>query len=242
MWPAASRCSRLSSGMTADPADAAELLAHLGFLLETPPHGHPGEARLLVAFRTRPTLEHFDPEVARFWRTGVDRRGHKAELTLASRTPLRAEFSWGRVAVIDRLGIVNAFATLGGDVSLDTVRADLAVAVFSSPGPILRLGGHSQDVDQAALELGAFFGRMMVPIDFEPGAEEAISAATPLERYAAFVAFEEARYAGHGALREEQPAISAAMGAEARRLRLDDPGSWAAGTALLARMGLGPPV
>jgi hypothetical protein len=151
---------------------------------------------------------------------------------------MHAEFSWGRVAVVDRLGIENAFATLGGDVSLDRVEPDLAVAVFASPGPILRLGGHSQDVDQAALELGAFFGRMMVPIDFEPGVEEAISAATPLERYAAFVGYESRRYARHGALRNDQPVIASAMAAEAWRLRSEDLAAWQAGAALLGRMAL----
>lgn len=224
------------------PAEAARRLAHLGFLLETPPHGHPGDARLLVALRAAPTLEHFDPEVVRFWRTGQDRRGHLTELTLETRTPMHAEFSWGRIEVIDRLGIENAFATLGGEVQADTVGPRTTVAVFRSPGPILRLGGHSQDVDQAALELGAFFGRIMVPIDFEPGVEQAMSAATPLARYAAFVGFEEARYAGHGALRDEQPSIAAAVASEARRLRSEDPGSWEAGAALLARMGLSPQV
>ena len=232
------RSTNASPGPMAAAADAARQLAHLGFLLETPPHGHPGEARLLVAFRPRPTLAHFDPEVVTFWRTGTDRRGHPTELTIASRTPMRAEFSWGPVTVVDRLGIENAFATLGGTLSLDAADIDLVVAVFASPGPILRLGGHSQDVDQAALELGAFFGRMMVPIDFEPGVEEAISAATPLERYAAFVAFESARYARHGALREEQPAIASAMAVEARRLAGEDPENWRAGAALLTRMGL----
>ena len=221
-----------------EPAEAARHLAHLGFVLETPSHGHPGQARLLVAFRPRPTLDHFDPELVSFWRTGQDRRGHLTYLTFDNPTPMRAEFSWGRVAVVDRLGIENAFATLGGDVSLDRVAPDLVVAVFASPGPILRLGGHSQDVDQAALELGAFFGRIMVPIDFEPGVEEAISAASPLERYAAFVAYESRRYARHGALREEQPAIASAMAAEARRLAEEDAGSWQAGGELLARMGL----
>jgi hypothetical protein len=219
-------------------ANVARQLAHLGFLLETPPHGHPGEARLLVAFRPRPTLAHFDPEVVSFWRTGTDRRGHATELTIESRVPMRAEFSWGTVTVIDRLGIENAFATLGGTVSLDAVAPDLVVAVFASPGPILRLGGHSQDVDQAALELGAFFGRIMVPIDFEPGVEEAISAATPLARYAAFIAFESRRYAKHAALRDDQPAIASAMAVEAQRLATEDPASWEAGTALLALMGL----
>lgn len=221
-----------------EPAEAARHLAHLGFVLETPSHGHPGQARLLVGFRPRPTLDHFDPEVVSFWRTGQDRRGHLTYLTFDSETPMRAGFSWGRVTVIDRLGIENAFATLGGEVSLDRVTPDLVVAVFASPGPILRLGGHSQDVDQAALELGAFFGRIMVPIDFEPGVEEAISAARPVERYAAFVAYESQRYALHGALRDEQPAIASAMAAEARRLSSGEAAAWRAGAALLARMGL----
>jgi hypothetical protein len=219
-------------------SEAARHLAHLGFLLETPPHGLPGEARLLVAFRARPTLEHFDPELVRFWRTGEDRRGHLTELTIESRTPLHAEFSWGRIEVIDRLGIENAFATLGGEVSLNAVGRGQSVAVFSSPGPILRLGGHSQDVDQAALELGAFFARIMVPIDFEPGIEQAISVATPMARYASFVAFEDARYTEHAALRREQPAIATAIAAEARRLQADDPATWSAGAELLVKMGL----
>lgn len=220
------------------PADVAERMAHLGFLLEAPSAERPGEAQLTVAFRDRPTLEHFDPELVTFWRTGEDRRGHAADLTIETRTPLRAEFSWGRIEVVDRLGVENVFATLGGELSMDRVRAGLAIAVFTSPGPILRLGGHSQDVDRVALELGAFFGRIMVPIDFEPGVEQAISAATPLERYAAFVAFEQARYAGHPTLREEQPATGSAISAEAHRLAADDAESWEAGNRLLERMGL----
>jgi hypothetical protein len=194
----------------------------------------------LVALRSRPTLEHFDPEMVRFWRTGEDRRGHPLELTLDSRTPMRAEFSWGRVEVIDRLGIENAFATLGGAVSLDQSGPGMAVALFTSPGPILRLGGHSQDVDEVASELGAFFARIMVPIDFEPGVEEAISAAAPLERYAAFIAFEHDRYAAHAAVRQEQPATASVIAAEAHRLATEEPASWEAGSRLLSRMGLGP--
>lgn len=219
-------------------AEAAEHLAHLGFLVESSSPGRPGDGRLLVAFRDRPTLAHFDPEAVRFWRTGDDRRGHAVEMTFESQAPVRASFSWGRLELVDRLGIENAFATLGGEVSFDRVNAQMAVAVFNSPGPILRLGGHSQDVDGVALELGAFFGRIMVPIDFEPGIEEAISAASPLERYAAFVAFERARYAGHMPLREEQPATASAIAREALRLQGAEPAAWEAGGALLALMGM----
>lgn len=221
----------------ADALDAAERIAHLGFLLESPFPEGPGAARLLVAFRPQPTLEHFDPEVVRFWRTGEDRRGHQAELTIASR-PSQLEFSWGRLEVIDRFGIENDFATLGGDLTVRQVGRQMTVAIFATPGPILRLGGHSQDVDRVALELGAFFGRIMVPIDFEPGVEEAISSATPTERYAAFVLYEQARYAGHLALREAQPAVASLIAAEAHRLSASEPEVREAGRLLLVRMGL----
>ncbi len=219
-------------------AEAAEQLRHLGFLLVSPYPARAGESGLLVALRDRPTLEHFDPELVRFWRTGEDRRGHPAEVTRDSSMPMRSGFTWGHITVLDRYAIENQFATLGGEVIAEETAPDTTVAVFSSPGPILRLGGHSQDVDRVAPELGAFFGRMMVPIDFEPGVEQAISVASPLERYAAFVAFEHARYAVHPALREDAPATAAVLAAEARRLARDEPAAWEGGHRLARRMGL----
>lgn len=219
-------------------ADAPRRLAHLGFLLENALSERIGATHLLVALRAHPTFAHFDPELVRYWRTGEDRRGHPAELTRETPTPLHGPFSWGKVEVIDRLGIENTFATLGGELTFAAADPGLAVALFTSPGPILRLGGHSQDVDRVALELGAFFARMMVPIDFQAGMEAAVSAASPLERYAAFVAFEQARYAAHAALREENPGTAAILGDETERLSHQQPEAWAAGRSLLERMGL----
>jgi len=157
---------------------------------------------------------------------------------LYGRLPMRAEFSWGLITLFDRYAIENEFATLGGELIAEETAPDTTVAVFSSPGPILRLGGHSQDVDRVAPELGAFFGRMMVPIDFEPGVEEAISAASPLERYAAFVAWEHARYAAHAALRDDAPATASVLAAEAIRLAGEEPDAWEGGHRLARRMGL----
>lgn len=216
-------------------------LAHLGFLLVSPFPDRPGDVQLAVALRDRPTLEHFDPELIRYWRTGADRRGHPAQITRATPLPIDTEFSWGKVELIDRFGIQNEFATLGGRLQADQTAPDTTVAVFQTPGPILRMGGHSQDIDRVALELGAFFGRIMVPIDFDPGVEEAVSAATPLERYAAFVAFEHARYAAHRALRDEQPRTAAVLAAEASRLSGEEPAAWQAGELLLERTGLNGP-
>jgi len=221
--------------------DAAARLEHLGFLLVSPFPEHAGETQLAVALRDRPTLQHFDPEVIRYWRTGSDRRGHPAEITRETRMPVDAGFSWGKVVLVDRLGAENEFTTLGGELHAGAVDPATTVAVFTTPGPILRLGGHSQSVDRAALELGAFFGRLMVPIDFDPGVEQAISAAEPLDRYAAFIAFESNRYARHPTLREEQPQTARVLAGEATRLPAEEPEAWTAGLRLLAVTGLGEP-
>jgi hypothetical protein len=219
------------------PAEAAARLKHLGFLLLSPFPGHSGEANLLIALRERPSRGHFDPELIRFWRTGEDHRGHAGELTLTSRLPIRRAFSWGKLEIADRFGVRNEFVSLGGTLTADRMAGGVAV-VLQSPAPILRMGGHSQAVDRIALELAAFFGRIMVPIDFQHGAESEISAASPLERYSAFIAFERARYASHEELRVEHPRQSAVLHLEAERLRRTEPASWAAGRRLLEDIGL----
>jgi hypothetical protein len=230
-----------SGGKAGVTGSAAARLAHLGFLLVSPFPDRPGEAQLMVALRDRPTLEHFDPELIRYWRTGADRRGHPVEISRATPLPIDTEFSWGKVELIDRFGIQNEFVTLGGRLHADQAAPNTTVALFQTPGPILRLGGHSQDVDRVALELGAFFGRIMVPIDFDPGVEPAVSAAAPLDRYAAFVAFENARYAAHRVLRDQQPRTAAMLAAEASRLSEGEPVAWQAGQLLLQRTGLAGP-
>jgi hypothetical protein len=217
-------------------ADALGQMEHLGFLLTSPFPGPGGESRLVVTMRAHPTLAHFDPEMVGYWRTDEDGRGLPSELSLGSQ-PVDRDFSWGKIEVIDRFGIENDFVSLGGHLVAGMVD-DVMVADFSSPAPILRMGGHSQAVDRIALELGAFFGRMMVPIDFQPGIEAAISAATPLQRYAAFVAYEQRRYVAYAVLREEHPAQARILAEEATRLRTEHPADWTAGHSLLDRLGL----
>jgi hypothetical protein len=218
---------------------AAELLRNLGFLVLSPFPEQTGDSRLLVALRERPTKQHYDPELVRYWRTSAEGRGTPAELKVTTHTPLATPFSWGTIELVDRLGVVNDFVTLGGTLSFDA-REGTRIAIFRSPGPIYRMGGHSQRIDPTAPELGAFFARMMVAIDFEPGVEEAISAASPLERYAAFIAYEDARHRASLALREQQPRIAAGLIEEAMHLEAKSPNVWASGLRLLEIMGLWP--
>lgn len=227
----------MSSGT--DIAEATRRLLDLGFWLESPFPARAGDSRLFLALRDRPTLRHFDPELVTYWQTGDDGRGHRADLTRATDLPISHEYSWGKITIVDRLGVHNEFMSLGGTLTAEETAPDTTTVVFRSPGPVLRLGGHSQGADLVATDLGAFFGRMMVPIDFEPGAEQAISSTSPMARYAAFVAFEQARFDGHPLLREEHPQHAMIIALEARRLERDDPFAWAAGTRLVERLGLG---
>jgi hypothetical protein len=219
-------------------AAAAARLTHLGFLLVSAFPPGAADSELLVSMRAAPTLQHFDTEVIRYWRTEQDRRGHPVELDRRSPMPVRARFSWGKVELVDRLGVENEFVTLGGELWADHADPGEIVAVLRSRAPILRIGGHSQAADLVAPELAAFFGRLMVPIDFDPGVEEAIAAADPLTRYATFLAFESDRYRGHLLLRQEHPEQARIVVEEAQRLRTARPDAWQRGVALLERLAL----
>jgi len=222
--------------LTVDPA---ALVADLGFLVrrDIPTVGQ--DALLVVALREAPTERHFDPELILYWRTGAKARGVRAELTYASTMPRLTDYSWGPIEIIDRFGISNTFVSFGGSLAAERDAAGTVIAAFRSRGPILRRGGHSQRYDSIAAALGGFFGRLLVPIDFQPGAERLISEATPATRYAAFLQHEVPRL-GIQLVREAYGADARLLHAEAERLRLRDPRAWEDGAALLARLDLSP--
>jgi hypothetical protein len=218
---------------------AGRLLADLGFsLIQSDRPAAPGGANLLVALRATPTLRHFDPDVITHW-TSVEGRGRGARLDRETPLPLERQVAWGNVRVIDRLGIDNRFLTFGGTlraVALDPVET---VVALRSPAPIARWAGHSQGLDPLAAEIGAFFGRLMVPVDFTPGAEARLAATPPLVLYAAFVRHGHERHAASAPFRRAEDALSRWISAEAARLAAHDPGAWAAGADLIAELGIG---
>jgi hypothetical protein len=222
---------------TVDPgplglADAAARLADLGFLASPDLPDRPGPAFLLVALRDRATLRHYDPETVEYWVTR-EGRGTRQVLTRETRLPVEWDFSWGMIRLSDRLRVTNEYLTFGGWLSAAAV-GDATIAVFRSPAPLLRRGGHSQGWDEGADSLGAFFGRLLVAVDYTPGFEGRLALAAPLERYAAFVRDEVCRYRKSAALRIERPRMSELLQAEARRLIAHEPEAWSAGEALLA--------
>jgi hypothetical protein len=217
-----------------DPASVAPLLGDLGFLASPDLPDRPGPAYLLVALRDAPTLHHYDPEAVDYWVTEGE-RGARRRLTRETRVPIAGEFSWGLIRIVDRLRVTNEYLTFGGRLEVDDVDG-VMVAVFTSPAPLLRRGGHSQAWDQGADSLGAFFSRFLLAVDYSPGFESRAARAEPLTRYASFVADAMDRCRASSALRSEASGWWALLQAEERRIRAERPDAWAAGEHLRAEL------
>lgn len=216
-------------------AAAARRLAPWGFLADPDLPDRPGPASLIVALRERPTLRHYDPEEVEFWSTEHG-RGARESITRTTRMPFVAGVSWGEIRIVDRLGVANRYVGFGGRCDADRVDDAVIVAITSS-APLLRRGGHSQGWDEGADAVGAFFGRLLVTVDYIPGFEERLAAAPPLARYAAFIADAEGRDRILPTSALDVRPFAATVRSEAVRLRRDQPDAWEMGRALLADVG-----
>jgi hypothetical protein len=217
-----------------EPGDVAGRLADWGFLANPDLPDRPGPATLFVALRSQPTLRHYDPELVVYWVSDGD-RGVARELTRATRMPVRTSFAWGMIRIVDRLKITNDYLAFGGRITADSVEGMTAV-VFLSPAPILRRGGHSQGWDEAAEQLGAFFGRLKIAIDYTPGMEARCASAPPLTLYAAFLVDFIRRYEMSPSLRDTNRSTWLLLRGEERRLHEEHPDDWATGRQLVEDM------
>jgi hypothetical protein len=172
------------------PSAAAGLLAELGFRLVEADRMADDDSHLVVALRATPTLRHFDPECVAYYGpcgaaaalTTIDRSITSGGGERANRRVL-----WGHVHVVDRIPVQNRFLTFGGDLRAAAVDSDLTVLDLWSPAPIVRWGGHSQATDPIAAAMGAFFGRLIVPVNYVPGIAENVDALLPEVLYRAFL-------------------------------------------------------
>ena len=218
----------------------AALLTDLGFRVMEPDRVAGDDSHLLVALRSRPTLRHFDPESMTYYartRRGTGPTTLDRQTTAGGGDRVTTPALWGHVHVLDRLPVENRFLTFGGDVRVATVDPELTVVDLWSPAPIVRWGGHSQGTDSLAERIGAFFGRLIVPVDFVPGAAERIDGTLPEVLYRAFLADAIARSeraAGRGAIATELDGWIAAAWTRARV----DSAATAAARGLLAELGV----
>jgi len=222
-------------------ADAARRLAVLGFLdVNGSTPEAPGGPRLIVALRSTPTLVHFDPETIGYWAFDGE-RGRLASFSRSDQRPADREVSWGRVHVADRIPVANEFLCFGGRLQAFDIDPDTTIVEISSPAPILRWSGHSQGVDTLTDEVGAFFGRLMIPIDFRPGAEARIGAAGPMTLFAAMLADYARRLRASRVLRDESTELDGFLRREIARLGRDAPTALDDGSRLLTDIGMDDP-
>jgi len=217
------------------PLEASRALADLGFLVRSDLPDHDGPALLMVALRERPELSHYDPEEVGYWvsRAGTGRR---AQLSHATPMPIvEQRFAWREIRIVDRLHVTNEYLTFGGQLSAAAIDG-VVVAVFVSPVPLLRRGGHSQGWDEAAENVGAFFGRIKIAVDYVPGFEARLAATSPEACYGAFVADLVERHRSEPLLRETQPRLWSLVSTEERRLARVLPEHLANGRRLLEAM------
>jgi hypothetical protein len=212
-------------------ADVAGRMSRWGFLAHPDLPDTPGPAFLLVALRPAPTMQHYDPEAVDYWSTHGG-RGERRTLTRDTPMPRSEDFSWGMIRIVDRLNVTNEYLTFGGHLDAATID-DVVVAAFASPAPLLRRGGHSQGWDAGADAVGAFFGRLMVAVDYTPGFESLLGNASPLARYAAFVIDATARTAARPGTRADDE-LDRLLRAEAVRLQTTSRSDWEAASELLA--------
>jgi hypothetical protein len=185
-----------------------------------------------VALRDHPTLRHYDPERVEFWVTEKG-RGVRRSLTRTTPTPLDLDFSWGMIRLVDRLSVTNEYLTFGGHLSVAPVE-DATIAVFRSPAPMLRRGGHSQIWDEGSDEVAAFFGRIVAAVDMYPDLEPRLARADPLVRYAAFLHDVAARYRASPELQAANAEVWRLLRSEEALMRRDHPAEWAEAAEILA--------
>jgi hypothetical protein len=154
-----------------------------------------------------------------------------------TRLPVVNDFSWGRISLTDRLGVKNEFLSFGGTVRAQ-MAADSAVLIdFSSNAPIMRWAGHSQSSDPLAAEVGSFFARIMVPIDFVPGAEAMVAEAAPRTLYCSFIQYVRERLARAHTLSEANRLLADWTAREAQRLETGANDHWKAAVELRRHLG-----
>jgi hypothetical protein len=216
------------------PADAASVMRDLGFLVVAGTPGRDSTAYLLVAVRPRPTLEHYDPVAITYWaHLGL----HDGPATLDGSSGVHDErFSWGALRVTDRLGVANEFLSFGG--SLRAARVDDAlVAVFATPGPMVRRGGHSQGWDPGSAHLAAYHARLRACLGRDPRLEAWVSDMGPRARYSAYLASALSGFAETPAVSLDRHADLGHLRAEADRLHREHPDDWITGERLHAVLG-----
>lgn len=216
------------------PQQAASVMGELGFLVVPGMPDQDSTAYLLVAIRRRPTMAHYDPESVLYW-THAGVHDAPACFDKSVLLPLEAPFSWGTLRVTDRLGVANEYLTFGGHLRAALVDGE-RIAVFATPAPMIRRGGHSQGWDPGSAHLAAYFGRLRACLGRDARLDDRVTNMSPIARYSTYLGGAINGFAESPALSVDRHAELRHLRSEADRLHRTHPDEWAAGQRVLAAL------
>jgi hypothetical protein len=183
--------------------------------------GEFGYARLLVATRREPTLEHYDPQRLRFRLR--DGGGEVRSRTATWLLPVleSGHFCPGLVVLTDRRDRRAEFFTFGGTVEVIS-DPNVLIYAFNSVAPILELVGPRETVsDHLAYESEVILAELEERWheQHDTGFPERLAEIDPATLYAAILSTVVQRYRGSAALQQAYSAFYAALEKERQHLR-----------------------
>jgi hypothetical protein len=164
-----------------------EKLADWGYYPLPKSHSHsPGCSGLLIAIRSEPTEEHFDPESIQLCLESGRGVSEEYELTLSLPEGETGRVCPSRITLRDRVNERVDFFTFGGMLEVTTQPGE-ALYAFHSPAPILELEGFEETLaDQLASEAELWLGEMEAQWRLnEEGFNRRLAEVEPLQFYSA---------------------------------------------------------
>ena len=164
------------------------------------------------------------------WVSRGGRAATRLEITRVDARTRRRSSRGGRSRSSTGSAISNEYVSFGGHLTVDRRRRHDRRRSSCRRRPILRRGGHSQGWDEAAVDLAAFFGRVMIAVDYVPGFEARMAEATPARplRRVHRRCHRAATGAAPACARRIRP-VGAARCRGGRASRRDHPDAWADG-------------
>ena len=185
-------------------------MEHWGFELLDPLHANsPGFGRLLVAIRSMPTRQHYDPEAIHLHVVDTDGAPLAASLHQETQVHLPQQVAPGRVIVTDRHDKQLSFFTYGGSIECVVV-PDESIYSLCSIAPVLPLGdGKGEDLaEQLSVETEALFAKIRVGWGTDDGGfARRMAQIEPSQLYSATIVSLQSAYDRSAALRHAFPAF-----------------------------------
>ncbi|MGB8646745.1 MAG: hypothetical protein WCF84_16005 [Anaerolineae bacterium] len=223
----------MQNALIHNPIDEME---HWGYHLLEQVHSYsPGYTGLMVAIRSMPTRQHYDPEMVRLSLLTLPGQVEEATLNLFTRLDGLRPVCAGLIVLTDRKNKQESFFSFGATVE-STIAPGEVIYIVRSTAPILWLTKGGETVaDQLAAEFGRLIAEMRaLSHKSDPDFFARLAAVEPLALYTAGIASILADYERVVELRESYPDLHTLLHDE--KSWLTERGLWMENPTTLAEL------